>query len=326
MKNNDIFNIDENMLDEGWKDVVAGGALAAGLAFGGGAQAQTAPVDAPAISAPTQQSAVSRYTPGVEYSAPYVITFNGKDYNFAGRDANAPKGGQKITVGAGAVGIRGLKPTDVILSNDGKYYIAPMDETIDFDQIRRDADASLKATIDKQSDARIAAAKQPKPGFFQQVGQKQIGMVKGAVKGAMKGLRGEPLEEVNPHNYDSDEDYYNALKSTPKRRNVSDYPYSQEDDDAHFREIFRKQRLAKQKAEREADHNRLATGTNESMAAPDYAALYESKLMEMGVGSIATALPTPSAGAGTLFGGSYSQKNNPFKKTAKKRTGKMIKR
>lgn len=140
---------------------------------------------------------------------------------------------------------------------------AMMNEGIDFDQIRRDADASLKANIDKQSDARIAQAKQPKPGFFNQVGKKQIGMVKGAVKGAMKGLRGEPLDEVNPHNYDSDEDYYAALKAPAKRRSQNDYPYTQQQDDDYFRELFRKQRAAKAKAEREADHDRIATGTNE---------------------------------------------------------------
>jgi hypothetical protein len=59
----------------------------------------------------------------------------------------------------------------------------------------------------------------------------------------------------------------------------------------------------------------------------DYKAMFESKLMEMGVGSIASAPMTPNAGAGTLFGGSYSQKDSPFaKKQTKKRAGKMIKR
>jgi hypothetical protein len=37
------------------------------------------------------------------------------------------------------------------------------------------------------------------------------------------------------------------------------------DDEAYFREIFRKKKLAQQKAERDADHSRLATGTNESI-------------------------------------------------------------
>jgi hypothetical protein len=60
---------------------------------------------------------------------------------------------------------------------------------------------------------------------------------------------------------------------------------------------------------------------------PNYKAMFNRKLMEMGVGSVASAPMTPNAGAGTLFGGSYSQKNSPFaKKQTKKRTGKMIKR
>jgi hypothetical protein len=59
----------------------------------------------------------------------------------------------------------------------------------------------------------------------------------------------------------------------------------------------------------------------------DYKQMFESKLTEMGVGSVASAPMTPNAGAGTLFGGSYSQKDSPFaKKQTKKRTGKMIKR
>jgi LysM repeat protein len=73
------------------------------------------------------------------------------------------------------------------------------------------------------------------------------------------------LNEVDPRNFDSDEDYYAALYAPAKRRSASsDYPYSQEQDDDYFREIFRKKRLAVQKAEREADHDRIATGTNES--------------------------------------------------------------
>lgn len=285
----------------------------------------------------------------------------------------------------------------------------------------------------------------------------------------------QQIKEVDPRNFDSDEDYYAALKAPAKRHSApSDYPYSQEDDDAYFREIWRKNREAKAKqdkdqgvAEDNAEYddeagmvdNNLATleraiegideivhpGSNlpewcqekiaqakgmlvnvwdymkseeetgamaedwqkanrkdktdglsqkavnayrrenpgsklqtavttkpsklkagskdanrrksfcarmsgmkgpmkdehgkptakakalsrwncEEGAVPDYEAMFESQLTEMGAGSIAVALPTPSAGAGTLFGGSYSQKNSPFKKTTKKRTGKMIKR
>jgi len=75
------------------------------------------------------------------------------------------------------------------------------------------------------------------------------------------------VNEVDPRNFDSDEDYYAAKNAPAKRRSApSDYPYSPEEDDAYFREIFRKKRLAKQKADRDADHDRLATGTNESVA------------------------------------------------------------
>jgi hypothetical protein len=64
--------------------------------------------------------------------------------------------------------------------------------------------------------------------------------------------------------------------------------------------------------------------------APDYAAMYESTLVEfaggMGAGSVATA-PGVGKGSnvGSLFGGSYSQKNSPFKKTKAKKES-VIKR
>ena len=64
--------------------------------------------------------------------------------------------------------------------------------------------------------------------------------------------------------------------------------------------------------------------------APDYAAMYESTLVEfaggMGAGSVATA-PGVGKGSnvGSLFGGSYSQKNSPFKKTKAKKES-IIKR
>lgn len=56
---------------------------------------------------------------------------------------------------------------------------------VDFDKLRKDAEAGVKASLDKQSDARIAALKNPpkKPGFMAQVGDKIIGGVKGAAKG-----------------------------------------------------------------------------------------------------------------------------------------------
>jgi len=69
---------------------------------------------------------------------------------------------------------------------------------------------------------------------------------------------------------------------------------------------------------------------NDGNEPPDYAAMYESKLVEfaggMGAGSVATA-PGVGKGSnvGSLFGGSYSQKNSPFKKTKAKKES-VIKR
>ena len=74
----------------------------------------------------------------------------------------------------------------------------------------------------------------------------------------------QTVNEVNPHNYDSDEDYYNALNAPAKRRSApSDYPYSQEDDDAYFRDIFRKKREAAKKAEQDGQQ-----GVAEGFGAP----------------------------------------------------------
>jgi len=59
----------------------------------------------------------------------------------------------------------------------------------------------------------------------------------------------KPLNEVDPRNFDSDEDYYAAVNAPTKRRSApSDYPYSREEDDAYFNEIFRKKREAAKKA------------------------------------------------------------------------------
>jgi hypothetical protein len=66
------------------------------------------------------------------------------------------------------------------------------------------------------------------------------------------------LNEVDPRNFDSDEDYYAALNASAKRRNApSDYPYSQEQDDDYFREIFRKKREAAAKEQGVAEDVRL---------------------------------------------------------------------
>jgi len=62
-----------------------------------------------------------------------------------------------------------------------------LDETFNDDlaKLRADAAIGMKKSIDSQSDARMAALKNPpkEKSFMQQVGDKQIGMVKGAWKG-----------------------------------------------------------------------------------------------------------------------------------------------
>jgi hypothetical protein len=69
------------------------------------------------------------------------------------------------------------------------------------------------------------------------------------------------LNEVNPHNYDSDWDYQDAVARSGKSR--SSYR-SQEDDtsDADI-EYSKKMYQLSQKQKRDADHDRLASGTNE---------------------------------------------------------------
>jgi hypothetical protein len=69
------------------------------------------------------------------------------------------------------------------------------------------------------------------------------------------------LNEVDPRNFDSDEDYYAALKAPAKRRSApSDYPYSPEEDEAYFREIWRKKREAAKKAEQDGEQG-IAEGS-----------------------------------------------------------------
>jgi hypothetical protein len=68
-----------------------------------------------------------------------------------------------------------------------------VNEAYSMDDLRKDAAAGVKASIDKQSDARIAAQRNPQ-SFMSKVGDKIVGGVTGAVKGAYNGFRGE-LEE-----------------------------------------------------------------------------------------------------------------------------------
>ena len=122
--------LESEQLDElSWNDVkkgVAGAALAGTMALGGmgAAHADEPPRDAPAATAQADAPVPlsKRYTQGVEYPAAYTISYQGNEYKFAGRGEAAPKGGEVITVSAGAVGIRGLTPVKVTLGKDGKYY------------------------------------------------------------------------------------------------------------------------------------------------------------------------------------------------------------
>ena len=76
------------------------------------------------------------------------------------------------------------------------------------------------------------------------------------------------LNETSPHNYDSDWDYQDAVARSGKSR--SSYR-SQEDDTsdadiAYSKKMYQlgqQQKAAKEKAQRDSDHDRLATGTNE---------------------------------------------------------------
>jgi hypothetical protein len=74
----------------------------------------------------------------------------------------------------------------------GAYYGKQNEESLNeysMDDVRRDAAEHLKKSMNKQSNDRIQALKKPK-SFLQKVGDKQIGMIKGAIKG----LRGESAE------------------------------------------------------------------------------------------------------------------------------------
>jgi hypothetical protein len=78
------------------------------------------------------------------------------------------------------------KPINGMPTN--KMSCEEVDEAYSMDDVRKDAAAHLNKSMDKQSNDRIAALKNPpaKKGFFAKVGQKQINMVKGAYKGLTK--------------------------------------------------------------------------------------------------------------------------------------------
>lgn len=113
-------------LDEDWKSALAGGALAASMALGGGmAHAQS--VDAQAPTSATQQAPIgSTFTAGVDVVGPRMIAYKGGEFKFAGRDAEAPATAKtSVVVPMSAVGVRSFKPVTVQLdTNTGMYYVS----------------------------------------------------------------------------------------------------------------------------------------------------------------------------------------------------------
>jgi hypothetical protein len=69
------------------------------------------------------------------------------------------------------------------------------------------------------------------------------------------------LNEVNPHNYDSDWDYQDAVAKSGRSRSS----YRSQEDDTSDADIAYSKKMYQlsQKQKRDADHDRLATGTNE---------------------------------------------------------------
>ena len=74
------------------------------------------------------------------------------------------------------------------------------------------------------------------------------------------------LNEVNPHNYDSDWDYQDAVAKSGKSRSS----YRSQEDDTSDADIAYSKKMYQlsQKQKRDADHDRLATGTNEGLDDP----------------------------------------------------------
>ena len=70
------------------------------------------------------------------------------------------------------------------------------------------------------------------------------------------------INEVDPHNYDSDWDYQDAVARSGKSR--SSYRSPEDDTSDADIEYSKKMYQLSQKQKRDADHDRLATGTNEN--------------------------------------------------------------
>jgi hypothetical protein len=75
------------------------------------------------------------------------------------------------------------------------------------------------------------------------------------------------LNEVNPHNYDSDWDYQDAVASSGRSRSSyrSHEDDTFDDDVAYSKKMYQlgqQQKAEREKAQRDSDHDRLASGTN----------------------------------------------------------------
>ena len=109
-------------------------------------------------------------------------------------------------------------------------------EGYSMDDLRKDAQAQLKKSIDSQSDARIAGKNNDDDEpFMSQVGRKIIGGVKGAVtggvKGAWKGFTGMKEGGIDPNRHPQTRDYgrgedYDKKHGSPYDRGGADSWYS----------------------------------------------------------------------------------------------------
>jgi len=146
-------------------------------------------------------------------------------------------------------------------SADTKYE-EMLGEAYSMADVQRDAEANARKTIDR------ATAPKEKTPFMAQVGKKIVGGVAGAVKGAVKGFTGQ-VNEADPRNFDSDEDYYAAQNAPakPRYRGTSS-PGVNPDDEAYFREIWRKKREAAAKAQQEKDQG-VSEGVAETVPMDD---------------------------------------------------------
>ena len=103
--------------------------------------------------------------------------------------------------------------------SDEDYGTFNQDEGYDMDQVRADAAAGIKKSIDKQSDDRIAKLKSDKnKGFMAKVGDKIISGAKGAAKGFM----GKEDMNTNEAYINNAEDAINLLADIRKQSKMAE--------------------------------------------------------------------------------------------------------